>query len=329
MSKSPREIISSRRLILQNPYAFIEQLEDLASEQVARASQRSLDSPIAQSRKLLENQYAHVEQIDGRDEDDQRFKPTDALIAEPAQSLTLQTPSETAIGFVSAEQIRRKVADLHRQMWRERAVLWDGNPPPSPVEMLDPFIALKMLGYATAIEAGLGKYETAGGMIEVAGLIDNVRRRVSISAQYPPGVQTFTAAHELGHAALHPGALAVHRDRPKDGLTASRDRREMQADRFAVEFLMPERLIRSSFADVFACAAFELNDLTAYALLGVPLDVARKRASTRRALSRLVAATNRYDGKHVVSLAELFHVSTETMAIRLEELGLVPVPRRS
>jgi Zn-dependent peptidase ImmA (M78 family) len=191
---------------------------------------------------------------------------------------------------------------------------------------LDPSIALKLLGYETSVEVGLGQYETPRGMIEVAGSIDSTSRTVRISGQYPVAVQTFTTAHELGHAVLHPASSGVHRDRPLDGSTVSRDRREMEADTFATLFLMPEKLVRSRFVDMFGPAPFSVNEQTGYALFGDLFAEALPKLSTRRELSRQLSGAKHYNGRQITSLADLFHVSVAAMAIRLEELNLVVAP---
>jgi Zn-dependent peptidase ImmA (M78 family) len=49
-----------------------------------------------------------------------------------------------------------------------------------------------------------------------------------------------------------------------------------------------------------------------------------KQLKTSRGLARALASLDRINGHAVQSLAEYFKVSIEAMAIRLEQLGLVP-----
>ena len=58
---------------------------------------------------------------------------------------------------------------------------------------------------------------------------------VGVNALHPLGRRNFSLAHELGHWLLHTD-YAAGRESPG---------RERQADLFALEFLLPERLVRS------------------------------------------------------------------------------------
>jgi len=48
-----------------------------------------------------------------------------------------------------------------------------------------------------------------------------------------------------------------------------------------------------------------------------------KKSADMRQLSRMLASAEQFNGRHFVSLANQFKVSTGAMAIRLEELELV------
>ena len=86
---------------------------------------------------------------------------------------------------------------------------------------------------------------------------------------------------------------------------------------------MPERQVRAAFKTAFKAPVFVLNEETAFALTAGDLETLRATLNVVRDLSRLLARTTQYDGVQFYSLAEQFGVSTETMAIRLEELRLV------
>jgi len=70
---------------------------------------------------------------------------------------------------------------------------------------------------------------------------------VLVTTQRPMSVQRFTAAHELGHFSLrHQPSLddeSIIRRMPMDGESTS-DFQEVEADAFAVEFMMPRWLIQ-------------------------------------------------------------------------------------
>jgi Zn-dependent peptidase ImmA (M78 family) len=117
----------------------------------------------------------------------------------------------------------------------------------------------------------------------------------------------------------------MHRDKPLDGSPASADRVEVEANKFATLFLMPARLVRTRFAELFQAQTFELTEESAFALAGCSLSDFQRSHRTHRHVSRAVASAPRFNGRHFTPLCEQFRVSREAMAIRLEELSLVRV----
>jgi hypothetical protein len=314
-SRTIREL----RLLHGNPYAYMEHLEEAA------AAPRS---EVSESRKLLGNPYAYLDD-DGGYTASGAPPGTAALVEQllnryrpPVQAPTSR--SQSRLPTYSDAEIEAKVQALHRHLWKERAALWPEGVPAEPIAMLDPTVALAMLGYSVdLLPSGLGQYHTGRSTVDVAGLINTASRSVQISGMLGSEVQRFTAAHELAHAVLHPDAVGVHRDRPLDGIASSRERPERDADRFATLWLMPAKLMASEFKSAFLQNRFVLNTDTAFDLLGRSPDEVAKAYPTRRHLSRLIASASHYAGKQIYPLATRFRVSTETMAIRLEELELV------
>jgi Zn-dependent peptidase ImmA (M78 family) len=200
-----------------------------------------------------------------------------------------------------------------------------GQAPPSDlVDMLDPSVALDLIGYDFDLDETLGQSHINGRLLEVAGVIDDSSRRVRISRQFSNDVRVFTAAHELGHALLHE-AGGLHRDRPLDGETLSRHGIEFEADKFATYFLMPEKLVRARFTNFFATDRFVVNEETVFALSRSSLPEFQQKFRTLRDVSRALANAEYYDGRRFISLARQFRVSIGAMAIRLEELGLLAI----
>ncbi len=316
MFKSERNSISERRFLLQNPYAFIEHLEGDQPEPDAEKQSSTLKADISSSRELLQNPYAY---LDGAGNFSALANPNSGKSVKVAA----RAPSDSKTISYSDSAIEAKVKEIHELIWRNKDSIWDGAVPSDPVDMLDPAVALKLIGYDYQLADGLGQYRSASGMLEVAGLIDRSSKSVRISSQFPNSVRTFTTAHELGHAMLHASHGGVHRDRPMNGSTLSRENSEVEADKFATFFLMPAKLVRSRFAEIFRESVFLLDENTSFALAGVSHSELQRKCKTRRDLSRLLASTERYDGRHFLSLAAQFHVSTETMAIRIEELALL------
>lgn len=280
MNSPNREQIKARRLLLQNPYAHIEQMEEL---RVAR---------------LLENPYIFADQ----------------QIANTEQRATPRKAHRVS----TIEQI---VTTLQREIWARRAEF--GVPVDvRPVDVLEAKYAAQVLGYRYDLRPSLGWMTRGRDSIVVAGLIDNSKRIIDVATDVDLRVGRFTSAHEIGHAVLHPRLTGLHRDRPRTGSLDRRDRIEYEADKFAVFFLMPRKLVMEQFLLRFI-AAFKLDEQTSYALLGKPASSVRKLLPTRRHISRALASATQFNGRNFVSLAEYVGVSVDAMAIRLEELQLV------
>jgi Zn-dependent peptidase ImmA (M78 family) len=288
---------------LENPYAYIEQLE------LAEQQPRSLASTLSASRKVLENPYAYLADNGGYEAD---------VTSSPANKPAAPTRW-------SNEQIAIKVRELHARLWHDRETLWPGAVPQDPIELLDPGIALEVIGYQFHLEEGLGLMPGSSGQIEVAGIIDTRGKIVRVGRQFSTSVRAFTAAHELGHAVLHPTMNGMHRDKPLDGSPAAADRVEVEANKFATLFLMPARLVQARFAELFQAETFDLSEESAFALAGCSLSDFHRSHGTLRQVSRAVASAPRFNGRHFSPLNEQFRVSREAMAIRLEELALVRV----
>lgn len=324
--KSFKQRISESRQLYMNQYAH---LDDTGSYSALINGERVYAQPtemIAASRRLLQDPYAHLDEFGG-------FSASE--IPAGIQPDAFRKLSQQAEGKYSAlvlnkrgnrrysnAEIETKATDLQRKMWQDRSQIWPVTAPSNPIDILDPAIAFRLIGYDFDLEETLGRDFYDGKQIEVAGIIDDTSKRVRISRQFSYDVRSFTAAHELGHAILH-DARGLHRDRPLDGTSVSREPIEREADKFASYFLMPGKLVKTHFVAHFGTNSFALNDDTSFALTrGTSLDL-RKDCRTLRDLSRILASAMSYNGLRFVSLAGQFRVSVEAMAIRIEELGLV------
>lgn len=85
-------------------------------------------------------------------------------------------------------------------------------------------------------------------MGKVSGYFDVIEGLPSIwySADEPPVRQRFTVAHELGHWALDHGAS--FRDEPSNFLLSTRNPKEIAANKFAAELLMPSEAVNVAIA---------------------------------------------------------------------------------
>lgn len=224
---------------------------------------------------------------------------------------------------ISNTDIENLVSAIQNCMWKYRDYIWKKNIPNQPLEIIDPIRLLKKLGYQYKEFESLGNYEHEDGRFEVAGIINTQKKHVSISQNFIPETINFTIAHELGHAILHPNQT-LHRDRPMDGTGAAitNDFKEIQANRFASNFLMPRKILMRLFNSLFLTNKFEINTQTALCF-GVQVRELRDMCKSKRDLSKLLASAEFYNGAAFQSISEQFQVSVETMAIRLEELDLV------
>jgi|WetSurMetagenome_2_1015567.scaffolds.fasta_scaffold62987_1 Zn-dependent peptidase ImmA (M78 family) len=320
-------IIESRRL-LQNPYAYLDGNDGYSALPRVACTTSALAVDIAKSRKRLEDPYAYLDDVGG-------FSATRNTLHSQVESRCMLPHgmvgkySSFAHGankksHYANDVLEKKAKDLHAMMWRDKSQIWLDNVPANPIAMLNPELAFQLIGYDYSLNETLGQYHADGKQIEVAGIIDATSRQVCISRQFSHEVRNFTAAHELGHALCH-DARGLHRDRPLDGTTMSREKIEIEADKFASYFLMPAKLVKACFKRHFGTEHFFLNDDTRFALgRGVSSD--RTNCRTLRDLSRVLASAESYNGERFVSLAGQFHVSVGAMAIRLEELALVVSP---
>lgn len=317
---SDLEKISRLRKRLKNPYAYIEHLELEVPGGGNEVYVNASESAIIRDRVRLQNPYAH-------DKGRERFS---ALPANPRSGNTTAPLHESSLDSRrrrhTDDEIESLVRNLHRRIWHERENLWPEGPPADPVDMLDPSVAASLLGFQFEYGDVIGETRQAGHDLDVAGLIDQSSKVIRVSPQHSRSVLKFTGAHEIGHAVLHPSMGSVHRDRPVDGSVSGRNKTELEADRFAVNFLMPEKLVKERFRAIFGVECFYLNEDTAFALGGFALSELHSKCPRRRDLAKLIARSGRYNGRQVRSLSDQFGVSVTAMAIRLEELDLVKDP---
>jgi Zn-dependent peptidase ImmA (M78 family) len=225
----------------------------------------------------------------------------------------------------SHNQIETLATNLLKELWQKRQQIW-GWIPSDPTIVIEPAKGLELLGFSLIYEEDLGSYYSDRGDVKTAGVINSETKSVHISKQLPENTHLFTAAHELGHALLHDTSSSFHRDRPLNGEAMSREQIELEADKFATFFLMPAKLVKSRFVEIFRTEHFSLTEDTAFALSCNSLMEVKKKHKTLRHISRLLAGTKSYGGRNLYSLANQFRVSIEAMAIRLEELDLIEKP---
>lgn len=131
----------------------------------------------------------------------------------------------------------------------------------------------------------------------ISGMLyrDDEHTAIAINPNHHPNRQRFSIAHELGHYYLHTGGLFVDR---VDRVNATRhfrneisslaiDRKEIEANTFAANLLMPKSFIISEINNILE----ERENISAEDLIGI--------------------------------LSDIFSVSGTAMAYRLENLGIL------
>ncbi|WP_188048962.1 cyclodeaminase/cyclohydrolase family protein [Flavobacterium sp. GP15] len=222
-------------------------------------------------------------------------------------------------------EIEKVAIAFQNLMWVNRDKIWNRDIPDHPVKILNPSVALKKcLGYNCEILPNIGIIENNNSYSEIAGLINQKDKIVLISNNYAKNIQNFTAAHELGHAILH-NQNVMHRDRPLDGAMKNdmRNLQEIQADKFATYFLMPAKIVKQIFFELFLTDKFLIDEDSAINLIQNSPSKLKYKCRNLRGLSLELATAERYNNQSFRSISELFGVSKYAMAIRLEELNLL------
>ncbi len=337
---TPDEKIIKSRILLKNPYAYIDELLHLSS------FTRNVEP--MENNKLMGNPYASLGALN---EGLNRSKKAGIKNSELTPRIqTMQDPyafvpgntvklSKFAlmgnpyarINEVSTEnrpsvsRFEKLARDIQTTLWQCRNEFWPDGVPTDPVDLLDLSVAFRSIGYEYEIRESLDDC-SKGAKFKIAGLIDQTNKKAFISNQFSPEIQRFTSAHELGHALMHKGS-GLHRDRALDGspVKGKKDKIEIEADKFATFFLMPRNLVINRFKQAFGTDTFILDEATIFALdPSNELNLMVKKNDLRY-ISRILAKTQHYNDQHFDSLSEQFRVSVETMAIRLEELNLINI----
>jgi Zn-dependent peptidase ImmA (M78 family) len=271
---------------------------------------------LSRDRARLENPYAHLEQLE-------EIELGQAAPVVDVKPMATQHKGRARKAVVRSAFVTQEAARIQRALWVELLKKSDGARPKDPVVALDPIAGLNLLGFQVHMVDGLGQFRDGGRTIDVAGLIDPNSMEVKVASHLAGPVQRFTLAHELGHACLHDLQGVAHRDRAMDGSQLDVDVWEIEANRFASHFLMPERLLRERFRTQFLAEHFVPTEETIFALIGAGPEEFSIRFNGLRALSLFLANTRTFNGRNFASLAQQFGVSGLAMAIRLEELSLV------
>ena len=181
-------------------------------------------------------------------------------------------------------------------------------------ESINPASGAKAIGYEVII---LPMQTGLGADYGIAGFINPEKKQIYIDSQQPSDILRFTAAHELGHAIIHPN-IGLHRDRSEEFLKSGRPQVEKEADWFAVEYLMPRKLVVKEFFNRFG----DVEQSKDFFRAGLSIKL-KNSTVDQRSMTIALASAGGFLGKVFMPLHERFGVSVLTMAIRIEELNLV------
>jgi Zn-dependent peptidase ImmA (M78 family) len=172
---------------------------------------------------------------------------------------------------------------------RAKVVLAELEPwaPPIPVEVVARRLGLEVIRQQLPRDTSAVIVRSAQG-----------RRVIGVNSQHSDTRQRFSIAHEIGHALLHlpsepPATGDAVVDRPlevlfRDDLASMGvDAREIEANAFAAELLMPEAAVRDRFRSLLL-------------------------QSPQRGIEAVLS-----------ELAQVFDVSVQAMGYRLNNLGLI------
>ena len=162
-----------------NPYVYIDSDENVAKPNLS-LYQSLKSGGIAASKLLLQNQHAYADENGGSSAAELRHTPFIEF-----QKKDFYTDSEI-------EKVTRKI---HRKMWVDRDKIWKNFTLKNPIEILDPAIALSVLGFDVDVYETLGQYRKNDSLIEVAGIIDHDLKKVSLAGRQHTHIRNFTAAH--------------------------------------------------------------------------------------------------------------------------------------
>lgn len=214
------------------------------------------------------------------------------------------------------------VRDLQTEIWYKRHELNLSNS--QPVDLFDPRNAAIILGWELQEVPSISDWPPNNRM-RIAGMVDPQRKLISISQEYNRSIRRFTAAHEIGHIILHKPQTLL-RERPIKGPRKSlQDVEEREADSFAAQYLMPERLVKRQFEATFGVKPpIIISDEIAFWL--DPNDsenLLREGSYKMDAKFALARCSTNFSGVPIVPLHRQLKVSIEAMAIRIDELGLI------
>ena len=196
-----------------------------------------------------------------------------------------------------------------------------GSVDPADLLPISPeLIAEKVLGVSLSKQEHRRDYRSASG---IAGFYDQSSDSIT-TGSLQTEEQRFTLAHELGHREL--GHIRERSLRDRGSNRQVRDATdEVEANFYAANLLMPEKLVVAKFQDRFlhSFEVSKIDDDAAFDLTGGGLRASEIRRKSLVEIAELFARAIWFGDRQFQSLKGVFGVSAEAMARRLIFLKLV------
>ena len=227
-----------------------------------------------------------------------------------------------------ARGLRRQACRLREEFW-SRTALELGRPLESAEKLpvVPKALATKVLGLNFEEPQEIGALSRGKLRIEIAGVLNRFERKISIARKFSFEIQRFTGAHEIAHYLIHPDLFNLRASPVTDGSIRDQQkpRREMEADLFGAELLIPSEIVFDLFGRLFGDGVdgSHISDEQAYCVSNGKLTASAISRLQPLERARLIAAQPSLVASHGRSLAEIFGVSATALGISLLDLGLV------
>jgi hypothetical protein len=184
----------------------------------------------------------------------------------------------------------------------------------------------KLLGWELD-KVQIAGYSELGEILDAKSHFDTKKIFLTDKPTIHRGRIKYSHAHELGHIMLHADLGLDYMDRTQPFRIRGRkikspninDKYEVEADRFAADLLMPQKAVLFFFHRLFGTAQIISNSRLATEIENMINLRQANYESDFKLLAKKVAAYPQQND--VASLADIFLVTNDAMAVRLIELG--------
>jgi Zn-dependent peptidase ImmA (M78 family) len=237
--------------------------------------------------------------------------------------------SNGQINAARAAWIERQAHRLLAEFWRRKELACGRSlaiADKLPVDPKEIATGILKLAYSEPYEIGyIRKNERVG--IEIAGVVDRLKREIIVAGGFSSTIRRFTGAHELAHYLLHPQLLNLRESPLTDGSITDLKKPliEKEADLFAAELIIPKEIVFELFGRLFGDAIdwSRITDKEALYLSNGRLWASAFARMRPLQIAKLIAEQSSFVYRESRSLAEIFGVSSTAFGIQLLRHRLV------